>query len=103
MTRNCLLLLAAATTLALAGCAHCDTCDDFPIPCQGGNCGGGFAGPTAGLPGMGPMLPPPAPGPDAPATAPASPASAANGADLGTAPSLPAAPETPPQQGAPKM
>ena len=33
------LALAAAT-----GCAQCDTCDDFPAPCVGPNCGqNGFA------------------------------------------------------------
>lgn len=108
MTRNCLLLLVASATLALAGCAHCDTCDDFPTPCQGGDCGGGMGGPapSMGLPGMGPMFPPPTAGPDAPATAPATPPSGrspALGSDLGPAPTLPAAPETPPQMGAPKM
>jgi hypothetical protein len=36
----------AAVILAVVGatgCAQCDTCDDFPIPCAGGNCG--FEGP----------------------------------------------------------
>lgn len=46
------LALAAAT-----GCAQCDTCDDFPAPCVGPNCGqngydvNGFVPPTQdGLP-----------------------------------------------------
>ncbi len=56
MTRSILImfgLVIAATT----GCAQCDTCDDFPAPCVGPNCGqngfevNGFIPPTQdGLP-----------------------------------------------------
>ena len=33
------MVVLAATNLV--GCAVCDTCDDFPAPCLGPNCGGG--------------------------------------------------------------
>ena len=56
MTRFCLLLVGVALA-AGSGCAQCDTCDDFPAPCTGPNCGqnmyatGGFIPPTQdGLP-----------------------------------------------------
>ena len=56
MTRFALLLLGLAIAGA-TGCAQCDTCDDFPAPCTGPNCGQGgyqttgFIPPTqAGLP-----------------------------------------------------
>lgn len=47
--------LAAALALALTasgalGCAHCDTCDDFPAPCLGGDCLGGGPPPMVGSP-----------------------------------------------------
>lgn len=34
-------LLAAVALLAagVTGCTHCDTCDDFPVPCVGHNTG----------------------------------------------------------------
>ncbi|MDR3632598.1 MAG: hypothetical protein P4L84_02110 [Isosphaeraceae bacterium] len=34
-------LLVAVTLLAagVTGCTHCDTCDDFPVPCVGHNTG----------------------------------------------------------------
>ncbi len=61
------LLAAIGVMAAAAGCAQCDTCDDFPAPCVGPNCGGntynapGYLPPTMGPNG-------PAPGsPDAPA------------------------------------
>ncbi len=38
MTRSRLLSLAAILAGGLAGCAHCDTCDDFPVPCTGPGC-----------------------------------------------------------------
>src|SRR4051794_29056710 len=40
MSRFSLLMLAVAVTAGAAvGCAQCDTCDDFPAPCTGPNCG----------------------------------------------------------------
>ena len=39
MLRHSLLLVAGTLAVASAGCTHCDTCDDFPIPCVGPNCG----------------------------------------------------------------
>jgi hypothetical protein len=39
MSRSSLLLVAAALAAGGSGCAHCDTCDDFPAPCTGPNCG----------------------------------------------------------------
>ncbi len=40
MLRSNLALLAALSlTVALVGCTQCDTCDDFPLPCNGPNCG----------------------------------------------------------------
>ena len=83
-------LSAALTVAALAiGCTHCDTCDDFPAPCLGGNCMGsasGYAGaPPVGMngpmngnagamPGPAANYSPPAPGAPAAGVAPAAPA-----------------------------
>jgi hypothetical protein len=41
MSRYTLLLLAGSLTAmaGAVGCTHCDTCDDFPTPCSGPNCG----------------------------------------------------------------
>ena len=39
MSRISLLLVAAAVAAGVVGCAQCDTCDDFPAPCTGPNCG----------------------------------------------------------------
>jgi hypothetical protein len=39
MKRPSLLVLAASLAAVAVGCAHCDTCDDFPAPCTGPNCG----------------------------------------------------------------
>lgn len=39
MPRPSLLVLAASAAAIAVGCAHCDTCDDFPAPCTGPNCG----------------------------------------------------------------
>lgn len=33
MVRFSLLLVAVALAAGTSGCAHCDTCDDFPTPC----------------------------------------------------------------------
>jgi hypothetical protein len=32
MNRNYWLLTAAGLAVGFAGCTHCDTCDDFPVP-----------------------------------------------------------------------
>lgn len=39
MSRISLLLVAGAVAAGVVGCAQCDTCDDFPAPCTGPNCG----------------------------------------------------------------
>ena len=39
MSRISLLLVAVAVSAGAVGCAQCDTCDDFPAPCVGPNCG----------------------------------------------------------------
>ena len=44
MSRISLLLVAAAVAAGVVGCAQCDTCDDFPAPCTGPNCGQNHAG-----------------------------------------------------------
>ena len=56
MTRYAFLAVGLALAAA-SGCAQCDTCDDFPAPCVGPNCGqngfdtNGFIPPTQdGLP-----------------------------------------------------
>jgi hypothetical protein len=33
------VLIAGALVSGIVGCAHCDTCDDFPGNCVGGACG----------------------------------------------------------------
>lgn len=75
MARLCLTVLSAALAASAIGCAHCQTCDDFPVPCTGPNCGhaghGSYAPPVFGagpvvmpagmpvpVPDMGPYLPP---------------------------------------------
>ena len=65
MTRFALVVVGLAIAGA-TGCAQCDTCDDFPAPCVGPNCGqngydtAGFIPPTQdGLPaGAARMTPP---------------------------------------------
>ena len=53
MSRLYLLLLAATVGVGYVGCAQCDTCDDFPAPCTGPNCGQN----AGGIPGyLGPMM-----------------------------------------------
>ena len=39
MSRTSLLLAAFSLAVGMTGCTHCDTCDDFPTPCTGPNCG----------------------------------------------------------------
>ncbi len=43
------LLMAVAVAAGVVGCAQCDTCDDFPAPCVGANCGQGLM--PGGIPG----------------------------------------------------
>ena len=77
------LLVAVAVAAGVVGCAQCDTCDDFPAPCTGPNCGQPYSVPTAmtdpamsqGGPVMGTMTPV-APASDAAGPAPATPAPA---------------------------
>ncbi len=78
MPRTRLLAIAVVAVAGAIGCAHCDTCDDFPAPCVGGNCNGAATGyamatPTmatapAGAPGM-PYTPPASNAAAAPASA----------------------------------
>ncbi len=82
------VLVAAA---GFSGCAVCDTCDDFPAPCVGPNCGqNGMATSYTGVPvmgvgtpsapmandsaGPGPMMPAASMPPGQPMTAPSTPA-----------------------------
>jgi hypothetical protein len=54
---NLLMAATALTAGTLAGCAHYDTVDDFPVPCVGANCAGpamAYAGPTMGGPATAP-------------------------------------------------
>lgn len=39
MVRISLSISAVALAVLASGCTLCDTCDDFPMPCAGGNCG----------------------------------------------------------------
>ncbi len=77
MSRLRAFLAISGLAMSTWGCAQCDTCDDFPAPCVGPNCGMG-AGYNNG---------------PAPTTAPAAPAAPA-GPSLGetsdTAPPPPA-------------
>lgn len=50
MLRFSLALTTVAIVIGSSGCTHCDTCDDFPLPCIGGNCGGAGGSPTV-MPG----------------------------------------------------
>src|SRR4051794_10141734 len=73
MSRTSLLLAAFTLAAGMTGCTHCDTCDDFPAPCNGPNCGfrGGPVGGTIVHTG-----PPTVAGPSAPVgTAPGAPSS----------------------------
>ena len=73
MSRTSLLLAAFTLAAGMTGCTHCDTCDDFPTPCTGPNCGfrGGPVGGTVVHTG-----PPIVAGPSAPVeTAPGAPSS----------------------------
>jgi hypothetical protein len=85
MSRISLLLVAAVVAAGVVGCAQCDTCDDFPAPCTGPNCGQNQAGILDYMP-QGPG--------QAPASMGAAPASAAPMND--SAGPAPATPSTPP-------
>ena len=87
MTRFALLVVGLALAGA-TGCAQCDTCDDFPAPCTGPNCGpNGYA--TTGF------IPPTQNGlPENPARETVTPDDAApsmNNGAAGEAPNLPSA------------
>jgi hypothetical protein len=90
MSRISLLLVAAAVAAGVVGCAQCDTCDDFPAPCTGPNCGqnqpgvldymppgpgqpAGSGAPPSNAPGGTPMSDSAGPAPTAPAPTPATP------------------------------
>ena len=69
-----LLVLLAGVALAATGCAHCDTCDEFPLPCPSGDCGMGIVpGPVGVAPVM--MAPTIVTVPSAPAVIQSQPAS----------------------------
>jgi hypothetical protein len=67
--RNTMLGMVVVIAAANAGCAVCDTCDDFPVPCVGANCGQNVQGGPAVMgsatqaypddsAATGPMMPP---------------------------------------------
>ena len=63
MSRVSLLAVLAVMGCSI-GCAQCDTCDDFPVPCVGPNCGQlapggipGMLGDSMGPPVMGSSMP----------------------------------------------
>jgi hypothetical protein len=95
MSRLSLLVASAALGLAAVGCAHCDTCDDFPAPCNGPNCGMtsgyGMSGPQTAPTTAAPAQPPAAGAAAAPTTPSETPA--APGATT-TSPPADAAPGT---------
>ncbi len=84
------LMVAVAMAAGVVGCAHCDTCDDFPAPCAGPNCG-----PSSGATGLEPAMVQGAPmrGPmafesagPAPGTPPATPSVSVPPADAASSP-----------------
>jgi hypothetical protein len=108
MLRLSALLVAAGLSIVAVGCAQCDTCDDFPAPCNGPNCPGAYgmgmqsqAGPVtysapSGAPGDGTEVLPPPSSPAGPGSTPPPPTSPGSG-------TIPAAPplESKPAAGAP--
>ena len=93
MSRTSLLLAAFTLAAGMTGCTHCDTCDDFPTPCTGPNCGfrGGPVGGTVVHTG-----PPIVAGPSAPVEmAPGAPSSTPDS-------SAPAPPQPAPRHPAPE-
>ncbi len=105
MLRLNLLLVAVALAAVQAGCTQCDTCDDFPTPCFGGNCGPRSYAPTAPAYEAPMVMPPGAPataapvppaGPSAFAPPPTQPGFAPGAAPTITGPDLsPPAPSSP--------
>jgi hypothetical protein len=95
MLRINALVAAAGLAIGAAGCAQCDKCDDFPVPCIGPNCGGYVPGAGAMMYGAGA----PTTGSSAPSSAPspAGPASLGPANDAAAAP--PSAPLTNPAAG----
>ncbi|WP_435020702.1 hypothetical protein TA3x_001973 [Tundrisphaera sp. TA3] len=88
------LVLAAAVASGVVGCAQCDTCDDFPAPCTGPNCGHehapmGYAAPTMAYSAPATGIPAGQPG-----LAPAADDDAAGPAPAVPSPTTPPAPET---------
>ena len=77
------LLVAVAVAAGVVGCAQCDTCDDFPAPCTGPNCGH--------MHGIPPEIADPAMGQGSPVMGTTTPVAPANDA-AGPAPTAPAAP-----------
>lgn len=91
MMRSRLLSMAAILGLGVTGCVHCDTCDDFPVPCSGPGCNASIR----------PMTPPPwmaAPGPGPMQAAPegATPATSTPTMEPPSPPEPPAETTTPP-------
>jgi hypothetical protein len=115
MTRLNAVLVAAGLAVGAVGCAHCDTCDDFPAPCVGPNCGGQYgayatgnqpapyAGPTTTTtttvaPGasLGPVIDSVGPAPTVPGGATSTPGTpAVNPAPAGATPPPPGEPTGP--------
>jgi len=103
------LMVAVAVAAGVIGCAQCDTCDDFPTPCVGPNCGqaygvpGDVLAPTMGRGGpamMGTMAPIAEPAHDAagpaPSTPAAEPSASVTPADVPSSPPPPMDPAAPP-------
>jgi hypothetical protein len=68
MLRLRFLMASAALSVGAIGCAHCDTCDDFPSPCGTPYCGyntayaplpGAAPGPVVDMPAGATSAPPP--------------------------------------------
>jgi hypothetical protein len=51
------LIFLAGVALAATGCAHCDTCDNLPMPCASGDCGMGAVAAPAVIAGPAMMAP----------------------------------------------
>ncbi len=88
MTRFALLVVGLALAGA-TGCAQCDTCDDFPAPCTGPNCGQNGYATTGFIPPTQNGLPEGAARATAPATTPPRDDSAAGGAPSIPSPTMP--------------
>lgn len=99
MLRFGLVLMAVALAAGTVGCAQCDTCDDFPTPCIGTNCGfqgypapsGTYTTPTMTV--VGPTIP--AEAAPAPAPTPSTTGAPAPGPSTGPEVTPPAAETTP--------